>query len=1751
MSAASIRRTVSPRRLWRACAAIGLAIAALVAMPRATDAACNLIPGTAKTFNGALGATNRPYAAPGEGLELRLRPCDAASPGLGATAADQVVTVVFTPPLGAAPHAVVLTAAPDCTAITPKLAACEAALGGGGTATCVPAPASGLALVDRNGVPTLHLQFPDTDALVDDPGDEHTLAGPAAVAVTAPAAALPCGLATTPCTGQTGLIACVDAFFANDGACGTAAPHGTFPHFTALPPPNDYQADCVDETPPCTSLGDEIRLALDGAGNLLFPINWQGILVRDEGVPVPRLMRGTLGLDVDVPGASFLGSFTPEGGRLAPIFEPQKDPALPDVLSLFGSADAPYTVLRLARRSTVFRTCAGGAADGLPCNVEDDCPGFGTCGPSTCVGGGKNGDPCAGDDACPGGECGPALFDLSFLLAGGGAGPVLLDRFGAGVCEEDLATTCASDGGCGAGACVAYKLDATTPVPLGAILGTDVLSGFFVKEALDGVDRDGDGDAIDDAATLRDRVTGATQALGAPSVCPDVTGTPEGRAAVRAAWPPFSFPAAAAENDLLAFLESEPAEAYCDENGDHDRFDAVLRVFQLGVGERTNDSPPLVVDAALRVNHQSLAVSDGLVFVRLNEWMASERRTIRANVSGADIYSLQSDFAASHPAISADGRSVAFETAADDLGVSDGNGVSDVYVRDRVSGETEKVSVPLVDAEADGASFAPTISADGRYVAFLSDATNLVVAYYGDVPGCHDRHGHDHCEEEGEGEGYTEGADTNEVSDVYVRDRCVANGVSIDDCTPRTVRVSVADPSFAGEEPDAPVLAAAISPSGHRVGFVTGAHNIVTGDGNGKSDVFVRDLVSETTVRVSNKADGSEGDRDAAADRPAFSADDRVVAFTTATGIVADDGNGANDVYLRDLVDDAVERVSADAGGEADRAGQPAVSAAGRYVAFVSTAELAGPEPASGSDDVFVRDRRTGIIDRVTVATGGRAVPGYSSDLHGVSISADGRFVTFASDLAYTPDDANGASDAYVHDRLTNMTEIVSVATDGTTSATGVSLRPVISADARFVAFDTDDPALLDSTAGTGELGPDTNGVRDVLVRGVDPANLDHDFNGDGELDDTVLGVFDAGEEAGLLTLCPASDVAVAAGRAAFLQPESALGGFGDLCPSGSLNPPDSDLDDEVVHLWTRGFLPANLGKAGKAIALSAEWLAALITEPADLGYDGEGPPPPPDAAVVEVYHVDPPGPWVNVGQLGDAIDVKGGVVAFTTPESLAGDNLNGGASEDGDTTDRVVQVYDADAATLTNTHQAAEELILGDFTHGTDESFSRAAPLSPCGAVQLVAFRTSEAAQGNQNLNGTANGVPTGDVDTLDDVLQVYDAVSMTLRNTGQAVTPCMLAACDPRFPYRVNGSTVTFLTQETDQGGQDLSGNGVNTDLVIQEYDFCTNATRALGVVDPNGDRDPLDPNGGTVFVSPAGRCVLDIACGDSEPPCPKGASCQANVCNAATSTCTFGGDCDSDDDCSSFCVTRTPPSCLTDADCPAGATCVPDPIVAVDEVKDTDDDGVPDTRDNCRTVPNANQADGDGNGVGDACESSPPAGSCPPAPRTGCRQGTRAGVGRLALRDMERDRSDRLQWDWRRGAATTKADFGDPLATESYDFCLYDAKGLMTAAHAEAGALCDGRPCWLKGTNGFRSRKAPQTPDGTLTIRLTAGEDGKARIQVKGRGTFLGLPDLTALTSPLTAQLTNTGGICWESTYSAPFLMQEAGAFRDRAD
>src|SRR5262245_16046364 len=721
--------------------AVALALAILPAAP--AHAACNLIPSASLTYRSSLGATNKPYAAPGDFVEIEVRPalCDVVSPGLRALGTDHDVTVVFTPPGNGQRRVVLLTA--DCAAAAAKRTACEAAEGvGTGNVACVDT-AAGLARVERNNVPHLSFRFPGTDALFGPPGDRRTLTGPVTIAVTAATnPALPCDLASRPCSAEAGLIACIDDLYQADGTC-APNPHPTFSHFTALPVPNDYQADCFADAPPCTAVAAETRGAVDTAGNLLLPVNWQGVLVRQANVPVPRLLRGTVKSPLRFPNPPrvSLGSFTPEGAPLPPIFEPQADPSTvdPDVITLFGSADASYTILRIARG---LGSCSGGPNAGAPCVDSRDCGGS-TCAP-VCVGGTvPPGTACVKDGDCGnGGRCAALFADFRPLVSAGG--PLVLPRQLAGICQLAPHQACSTNGQCaGLGnACVTYAFEARTPVPLDSLTtGTPDVFAFTVSEAVALTDLNGDGEPTDLVQTMQDRTTGRPIPIGA--------GAAPARAVTALSEPPFSFPALATEGDVVAFLEPEGLQgtvaAPLDENSDGDTVDTILRVFRRDPGGLSATEvtagliPPLAAEAALEVNGQSLVVSGGRVFFRVAEADAVPATTVRVSVSdtGAEANNA-SNIKFYSQALSANGRFVVFGSLATNLvpGASptghvyvhdrdlDGNGVFDEPGAGKTT--TEQADVPTGGTpQPDYGGEEQTISADGRTVAFVSHATNL------------------------------------------------------------------------------------------------------------------------------------------------------------------------------------------------------------------------------------------------------------------------------------------------------------------------------------------------------------------------------------------------------------------------------------------------------------------------------------------------------------------------------------------------------------------------------------------------------------------------------------------------------------------------------------------------------------------------------------------------------------------------------------------------------------------------------------------------------------------------------------------------------------------------------------------------------------------------------------------------------------------------------------------------------------------
>jgi hypothetical protein len=178
--------------------------------------------------------------------------------------------------------------------------------------------------------------------------------------------------------------------------------------------------------------------------------------------------------------------------------------------------------------------------------------------------------------------------------------------------------------------------------------------------------------------------------------------------------------------------------------------------------------------------------------------------------------------------------------------------------------------------------------------------------------------------------------------------------------------------------------------------------------------------------------------------------------------------------------------------------------------------------------------------------------------------------------------------------------------------------------------------------------------------------------------------------------------------------------------------------------------------------------------------------------------------------------------------------------------------------------------------------------------------------------------------------------------------------------------------------------------------------------------------------------------------------------------------------------------------------------------------------------------------------------PGALCPPVPRVGCKDTAQPGRSVVVLRDRTPDTKDSLTWKWTKGATTPKSEFGSPNTTTDYAICIYDSeRGLVLAATAPADSTCRGKPCWSENRSGFKYKDPDATPDGLTRIALREGlQPGRARILVRGKGENLPMPTLP-LTQPVTVQLANELGACWEATYLPPASRNQADQFKDKSD
>jgi len=358
--------------------------------------------------------------------------------------------------------------------------------------------------------------------------------------------------------------------------------------------------------------------------------------------------------------------------------------------------------------------------------------------------------------------------------------------------------------------------------------------------------------------------------------------------------------------------------------------------------------------------------SNGDIFVH-------DRLTGLTKRVSVDSLGAEGDGPSREPAISADGRFVAFQSAASNLVVGDTNMTWDVFVHDCATGITELASRNSAGVQANFLSGAPALSADGRYLAFASVATNL-------VPG-----------------------DTNNLRDIFVRDLLAGT----------TVRASLDSNGVqANGASDLPSLRG----DGLVVAFQSSATNLVPGDTNGATDVFLRDLGLDLTERVSLTESSTQANGSSSA--AAFALDGLAVAFqSTASNLVAGDTNNQSDVFLRDLVLPTTQRISVAFNSAQPNAAseRPSVSADGVLVAFVSSASnLVAADTNNFAPDLFLFDRASGTTSLLSLSFDQRQV---TTGCDSGALAADGHAAVLASyAFKLVPFDENSTSDVFVRD---------------------------------------------------------------------------------------------------------------------------------------------------------------------------------------------------------------------------------------------------------------------------------------------------------------------------------------------------------------------------------------------------------------------------------------------------------------------------------------------------------------------------------------------------------------------------------------------------------------------------------------------------------------------------------------------------------------------------------------------------------------
>ena len=370
------------------------------------------------------------------------------------------------------------------------------------------------------------------------------------------------------------------------------------------------------------------------------------------------------------------------------------------------------------------------------------------------------------------------------------------------------------------------------------------------------------------------------------------------------------------------------------------------------------------------------------------------------------------------------------------------------------------------------------------------------------------------------------------------------------------------------------------------------------------------------------------------------------------------------------------------------------------------------------------------------------------------------------------------------------------------------------------------------------------------------------------------------------------------------------------------------------------------------------------------------------------------------------------------------------------------------------------------------------------------------------------------------------------------------------------------------------------------------------ATGTCVADQDRDDLDPETGCLItsVSPPGSACSDAdacteadacdgagACVPGAPVvCTAASQChEVGACDALTGVCSDppkpagaacgdGDACTQEDACDGAggCVPGDPVVCTALDQCHTAGTCDPETGVCSEPTRPDgtlcDDGEVCTIADACADGVCTGDSATCGDGVvqaacGEECDD---AGDddctsgcrylCGPAPATGCKLPATAGKAFVTLKDKTPDKRDLVLWKWLKGAATTDAEVGDPLATTTLTLCLWDESGRpqpLVRAVIPPGGTCGGKPCWKRTRRAFKYRDRTLARDGIQQVIVQPGAATMAKLSVKGKGESLGLPALP-LVPRVTVQLKSDVGTCWEAGYVSP-QKNQSDQFRSKAE